>query len=186
MKITEPETILVTGVAGNAATEVVNQLLTVDQSLKIRAAVHSVKNLNKISGDGIEGVQIDYDKRDTLAAALKGVDKVFLVTPESPNTPEYVSNLVNEAKKASVSHIVRLSALGANLDSVVTSLRLHRQGEKIIEESEIPFTFLRPGEFMQNFINFFPKRSRNMVHFTYQLEIQKFRLLMFVISQQLE
>jgi uncharacterized protein YbjT (DUF2867 family) len=33
-------------------------------------------------------------------------------------------------------------------------MRLHRQAEKIIEESGIPYTFLRPNEFMQGFINF--------------------------------
>jgi uncharacterized protein YbjT (DUF2867 family) len=32
---------------------------------------------------------------------------------------------------------------------------LHRQAEKIIEESGIPFTFLRPNDFMQNFVNFY-------------------------------
>jgi uncharacterized protein YbjT (DUF2867 family) len=30
---------------------------------------------------------------------------------------------------------------------------MHRQVEKIIEESGIPFTILRPNEIMQNFIN---------------------------------
>jgi uncharacterized protein YbjT (DUF2867 family) len=32
---------------------------------------------------------------------------------------------------------------------------LHRQAEKIIEESKISFTFLRPNFFMQNFVNFY-------------------------------
>jgi hypothetical protein len=32
---------------------------------------------------------------------------------------------------------------------------MHRQAEKVIEESRIPFTFLRPNFFMQNFINFY-------------------------------
>jgi uncharacterized protein YbjT (DUF2867 family) len=33
-------------------------------------------------------------------------------------------------------------------------MRLHRQTEKLIEESGIPYTFLRPNEFMQGFINY--------------------------------
>jgi uncharacterized protein YbjT (DUF2867 family) len=32
-------------------------------------------------------------------------------------------------------------------------MRLHCQAEQIIEESRISFTFLRPNEFMQNFVN---------------------------------
>jgi uncharacterized protein YbjT (DUF2867 family) len=44
--------------------------------------------------------------------------------------------------------------MGADLKADVGTMRLHRQAEKIIEQSGIPFTFLRPNEFMQNFINF--------------------------------
>lgn len=38
---------------------------------------------------------------------------------------------------------------------------LHRQEEKIIEESQIPCTFLRPTSFMQNFINDFGHTIKN-------------------------
>jgi uncharacterized protein YbjT (DUF2867 family) len=43
----------------------------------------------------------------------------------------------------------------ADAEPGTTIGRLHRQEEKIIEESGIPYTFLRPGAFMQNFVNFF-------------------------------
>ncbi len=70
-----------------------------------------------------------------------------------PNAPELASNLVSEARKAGIRHIVKQSIMGADLEADVGTLRLHRQAERIIEQSEIPFTFLRPNEFMQNFIN---------------------------------
>jgi uncharacterized protein YbjT (DUF2867 family) len=38
--------------------------------------------------------------------------------------------------------------------------RLHIEEEKIIEESGIPFTFLRPSAFMQNFVNYFSQTIR--------------------------
>jgi uncharacterized protein YbjT (DUF2867 family) len=37
---------------------------------------------------------------------------------------------------------------------------IHRQEEQIIEESGIPFTFLHPGAFMQNFVNYFGQTIR--------------------------
>ena len=86
---------------------------------------------------------------------MNGVDRLFLVTPETPNAPEYASNLVSQAKGAGVKHIVKLSAQGTDANAVVASLRLHHQAEKIVEESGIAYTFLQPGEFMQNFVNFF-------------------------------
>lgn len=71
-----------------------------------------------------------------------------------PNADELASNLVIEAKKVGIRHIVKQSVMGADLDADVGTLRFHRQAEGIIEESGIPITFLRPNEFMQNFINF--------------------------------
>ena len=45
--------------------------------------------------------------------------------------------------------------------------KLHRQEEKIIEESKIPYTFLCPTSFMQNFVNYFGQtiRSQNAFYF---------------------
>ena len=152
------ETILVTGASGTVGSEVVKQLSRNGHAVHIKAAVHSVENLKKVKDDRIESVQIDYNKPETLATALKGVDKLFLVTPETLNAPELVSNLVIEAKKAGIRYILRLSAMG---ESSIASVRLHLEGEKIIEESGIPFTILRPNTFMQFFVNFYGPAIKN-------------------------
>ena len=82
------------------------------------------------------------------------MDKIFLLTHPSPKTVKHESNLVTEAKKSGIKHIVKQSIMGADLGADVEAMRLHRQTEKLIEESGIPYTFLRPNEFMQGFINF--------------------------------
>jgi uncharacterized protein YbjT (DUF2867 family) len=38
---------------------------------------------------------------------------------------------------------------------------MYRQEEKIIEESGVPYTFLRPSGFMQNFVNYLGQTIRN-------------------------
>jgi len=63
------------------------------------------------------------------------------------------SSIVEEARKNDVKFIVKLSAMGADLKPGFTGGQLHRQAEAIIEESKIPYTFLRPNAFMQNFVN---------------------------------
>jgi uncharacterized protein YbjT (DUF2867 family) len=154
------ETILVTGSSGTVGSQVVKHLSRNGHAGHIRAAIHSVENLKKVKDDNnrFESVQIDYNKPETLASALKGVDKLFLVTPETLDAPELVSNLVTEAKKAGIKYIVRLSAMG---ESSIASVRLHLEGEKIIEESGIPFTILRPNTFMQFFVNFYGPTIKN-------------------------
>jgi uncharacterized protein YbjT (DUF2867 family) len=148
------ETILVTGATGTVGSEVVNQLSKSDIPIKIKTAVHLNGNAGKVGGsDGIETVPIDYNRSETLKAGLRDVDKLFLLSRDSPTMVELTSNVVAEAKKSGIKQIVRLSAKGADLKAESPSLRMHRQVEKIIEESGIPFTVLRPNEFMQNFIN---------------------------------
>jgi uncharacterized protein YbjT (DUF2867 family) len=103
----------------------------------------------------VQIAQLDYNKPDTLSTALRGVNKLFLLTPFQSNMVDRTSNLVNEAKNAGVKHIVKQSVLGADAEAGITPSRLHRQAEKVIEESGIPFTFLRPNFFMQNFVTFY-------------------------------
>ena len=46
--------------------------------------------------------------------------------------------------------------MGADAEPEITPtpMRLHRQAEKIIEESKIPFTFLHSNAYMQKFAYF--------------------------------
>jgi uncharacterized protein YbjT (DUF2867 family) len=154
--------ILITGATGLLGSEVVKQLSSVTPAVKIKAAVHSVENLNRVKENDaatkVEPVLFDYEKPETLREALGSVDKLFLLTPETSKASELASNAVSEAKKAGIRHIVKQSVQAADntaAAAIVSTIRLHHQAEKIIEESGIPYTFLRPGEFMQNFIRWY-------------------------------
>ena len=173
------ETILVTGATGNIGSEVVRQLSSTTPAVNIKAAVHSTQNKKKVKeeGDRVEVVLIDYNKPETLRQALNQVDKLFLLTPDVPNAPDLASNAVIEAKKAGIRHIVKQSVMGADLEANVGTMRLHRQVEKIIEQSGIPFTFLRPNEFMQNFINFHSPSIKGNNAFYIPLEDAKVSLV---------
>jgi uncharacterized protein YbjT (DUF2867 family) len=75
---------------------------------------------------------------------------------------EISSNFVIEAKKIGVQYIVKLSVMGADEEPGLVIGRLHRQAEKIIEESGIPYTFLRPNGFMQNFLNYYGQSIKTL------------------------
>lgn len=156
------ETILVTGATGTLGSEVVKQLSSDSANFIIRAAVHSIENAKKIDFPGVEVIQIDYNKPESLTKAFSNTNRLFLLTHPSPNTVEQESNMIKEAKKAGIKYIVKQSAMGADDNrSNVELLHLHREAEKIIEESEIRYTFLRPNEFMQNFITFLGSTIKN-------------------------
>ena len=175
---TKQESILVTGASGNIGSEIVKQLLAVAPAVSIKAAVHSLQNVKNVKdGDRVKVVPVDYNESDTLREALKDVDKLFLLTPDVPNAPDLASNVVSEAKKAGIRHIVKQSVMGADLEADVGTMRLPRQVEDIIEQSGIPFTFLRPNEFMQNFINFHSPSIKGNNAFYIPLEDAKVSLV---------
>jgi uncharacterized protein YbjT (DUF2867 family) len=150
------ETILVTGATGTVGSEVVKQLLSArgEEDIIVKAAARSA-NDSTFRNLGVQVVQLDYNKPDTLSSILRGIDKLFLLTPFQSNMVDLTSNLVSEAKNAGVKYIVKQSVLGADAEPSITPSHLHRQAEKVIEESGIPFTFLRPNFFMQNFVTFY-------------------------------
>jgi uncharacterized protein YbjT (DUF2867 family) len=175
---TKQESILVTGASGNIGSEIVKQLLGVAPAFSIKAAVHSRQNVKNVKdGDRVKVIPIDCNELDTLREALKDVDKLFLLTPDVPNAPDLASNAVSEAKKVGIRHIVKQSVMGADLEADVGTMRLHRQVEEIIEQSGIPFTFLRPNEFMQNFINFHSPSIKGTNAFYIPLEDAKVSLV---------
>ena len=158
-------TILVTGATGTVGSEVVKQLVSSSSSssdnndIIIRAAFHSQNKADIFkqynNKKTIQIVNMDYNKSETIADALNHVDKLFLLNLPAPNMAVY-SNLVKEIRKyGGINHIVKLSSMAAEETGFETIIgRIHREEEKIIEESGIPSTFLRPGSFMQNFVNF--------------------------------
>ena len=116
---------------------------------------------------------MDYNKPESVGDALNGVDKLFLVTSPAPNMNELSSSLIKEAKKIDLKHIVKLSVLDADAEPGIMIGRWHKQEEKNIEESGIPYTFLRSGAFMQYFITFLARQLKIKTQFIILQETEK-------------
>jgi uncharacterized protein YbjT (DUF2867 family) len=136
--------ILITGASGNVGSEVLKQ--AVAAGLPIRAAYQSRDKANGAPA-GVDAVLMDYTQPDTVRLALRGVEKVFLVGPPVANVADLEGGVVRECRRAGVTHLVKLSALGGRK---ATFPSLHRDSEERIEAAGVPYTFLRPNGFMQN------------------------------------
>ena len=144
------KTILLTDPTGTVSNAVINRLAFSGRNI-IRGAVDTKVKVDKLNHVH-EIANINYTRPETIADALNNIDRLFLRIPPSVEMVDISSNFVEGAKKNGVKFIVKLSTMGADLKPGYTSGRLHRVVEKIIEESGIPFTFLRPNSFMQSFI----------------------------------
>lgn len=140
-------TILVTG--GTIGNSVVEGLIR--KGSKVRVAVFKPQPNAAWDRAGVEQVEFDYARPETLARAFGGVDAYFSVSPLIQNLSETGIQAVDAAKRAGVRRIVRSSVLGA-ADDAITFPRWHRAVEKTIEESGLPYTILQPTAFMQNLL----------------------------------
>lgn len=141
--------ILVTGATGTVGSEVVEQLLAAGHPVRVltRHPEKAAKYASKV-----EIAQGDLADPESLTAAFAGVDKVFLLAA-GPELAKLEGHAIEAAKKASVKHIVKLSAAGAELDPGIAIGRWHRESEKHLEESGLAWTILRPGAFDSNALN---------------------------------
>lgn len=156
-------TILVTGATGTIGSQVVDALKG-HKDVQVRAAVRSAAKAAALKGGNVTPVDFEYDKPEQLKAAVQGVDKIFLVTPFTPNQVELATRLVDAAKAAGVKHIVKLSAIGVQNEPGIQLGRWHRTVEKAIEASGIAWTFLRPNNFMENFLNYYPPDAQGNIY----------------------
>ncbi len=140
--------ILITGASGNVGREVLKQ--TAATGARVRAAFQSA---SKAAGapSGVEIVILDYNQPQTLQAALKDVERVFLVGPPAPNLTELERKAVDEIKQSGVRQVVKLSSMGGR---EATFPRQHARSEDYIESSVVAHTFLRSNGFMQNFVTY--------------------------------
>jgi uncharacterized protein YbjT (DUF2867 family) len=144
-------TILVTGATGTTGSEVVRELAQL-AGVEVRAGVRASREAAGLKSARVAPVDFDYEQPAVMASALRGVDRVFLLTPFVPNQVEITARFLGLAKAAGVKHVVKLSVLGAELEPGIMASRAHRAVEKLLESSGMAWTFLRPNNFMENFI----------------------------------
>ncbi len=141
-----PEKILVICATGKVGTELVK--LLGENGIPVKAATRNPSGAAEILTGASEITEFDFEKPETFANSLDGVDRVFLMArPGDNNSDKTAIPFIDEAKKKGIKHIVDLTAMGVERDDGF----MLRVLEKYIENSGIPYTHLRPNWFMQNF-----------------------------------
>jgi uncharacterized protein YbjT (DUF2867 family) len=141
--------LLVTGATGTTGRELVAALLA--RGAPVRALVRDAGRGRELLGDGAELVEGDFDRPETVAAACEGVARVYVLTPPHPRQAEWERGVLAAAAGAGVGLVVRHSLQGADDGSPMAAARLHRQSERELEASRLPFVILRPNFFHQTF-----------------------------------
>ncbi|MDX2278645.1 MAG: NmrA family NAD(P)-binding protein [Saprospiraceae bacterium] len=141
--------VLITGATGNVGTAVLAALQNIDHSLDVYAGVRNVNTDKvKLAQYKIKFSPFDFTDISTYANALGGCDVLFLLRPpQISEVKKYFQPMLETCVAQGVQHIVFLSVQGVESSSIIP----HHKIEKLIVDSKIPYTFLRPAYFMQNF-----------------------------------
>jgi uncharacterized protein YbjT (DUF2867 family) len=139
--------LLISGATGDIGARVVRQLLALGH--RPRIFVRTAATARQLFGDTVDIHVGDLADPVSLAAALAGAEKFFLVT-SGPAIPTLDALAAHTAKAAGVHHLVKLSSLDAEHHLALG--RWHALGESAIRATGIPYTFIRPTGFMSNLL----------------------------------
>jgi uncharacterized protein YbjT (DUF2867 family) len=142
--------ILVTGGTGTVGQATVRALKARGKPFKI-----GTRDPGRAKASGTRAVELDFERPDTVAQALLGINRVLSLTPVTDQQDVWIRTLVTAAKRAGVKHVVRLSVIGAGPDASPAFARAHGESEEVIRSSGLAWTFLRPTFFAQNFVNYY-------------------------------
>ena len=152
------EIVFITGGTGNVGTEIV-KILAGNPNLVVRAGARDANAPSSRRvldlGSNVEVVTFDVDHRESLAPALHGVTRVYVLPPFIEAMSEWHRDVVDAISAArSVRYVVKHSVAGARASTPtsVPSLipRLHYEGEARIAASGISWSVIRPTIFAQH------------------------------------
>jgi uncharacterized protein YbjT (DUF2867 family) len=146
--------ILVSGAAGNSGTLIVQALAA--QHIQVRALVRDAARAQHVAA--LPGVKVftgDMAVKETLKAALEGVERVMLISSANDRMVETQCTFIDACKQAGVHHVIKFSGEEAQHGFDPRQFRFtheHEQIEDYLESSGLQWTQLRPSQFMQAYL----------------------------------
>lgn len=150
--------IVVNTPAGHVGHEVVDRLLAARQDVVLIS--RHPRKVETFVSRGARLIEGSMDDKAVLDRAFQGADGLFWLTPVAFDRPDYVRWVHETAEKASElaqRHDIRraliISTVGAQMDSKSGLLECLWTAEQKFKKVVPNVTVLRPGSFMENFLN---------------------------------
>jgi len=146
--------ILVIGACGHVGKETLIALSkdSLSADFQIRAGVRDLEEgIKKVDSFGVDAIECNLKKPESVQKAMQGVSKVFLILPNVEDRLKLCKVAVDAAKSVGVEHFLFLSLLGCEKKSIWIAKQF-RECEQYIEASGIPYTHLRTFWFQENLV----------------------------------
>lgn len=143
-------TLLVAGATGLNGRELLKQLT--QQGIPAKALVRDTARAADLKNEFIQLVEGDLSDPASLNVAFEGIEQAYIVTSINQDTVRWFKNFYAAAKHAEVKHLVKFSGYGSSEDSQSEVIRQHGESDRLLRESGLTYTVLRPNSFFQNML----------------------------------
>lgn len=149
--------ILVTGATGALGRLVVASLLKRVPASSLIAGVRDTAKATDIAAKGVTLRVVDYDRPETLGWALKGIERVLLISgSEVGKRVAQHTAVIEAARAAGVGLLAYTSILRADT-STIGLAKEHKATEEVLAKSGVRYVLLRHGWYTENFLNGIPQ-----------------------------
>lgn len=143
--------ILVTGTTGHLGRLVVDELRRTVDPATVVATARRPEALADLAAAGVTVRALDYDRPETVAAALAGVRQVLLVSSsELGRRVAQHGAVIDAAVAAGVEHVAYTSLLRADTSPLVAAVE-HLATERLLAAAPLITTRLRNGWYIENY-----------------------------------
>jgi NAD(P)H dehydrogenase (quinone) len=146
-------TILITASTGQLGHLVIDALLARGaDAAQLVAGARSPEKAADLAAKGVAVVELDYDRPETVRAAMAGVDTVLLISGSQPGgrIPQHQA-VIDAAAEASVAKLVYTSAPFATTTDLLVNPD-HKGTEELIAASGVPAVIVRNNWYHENFL----------------------------------
>lgn len=143
--------LLVTGATGKLGAKVVETLLETVPAEQLAVSVRNPEKAQSLKDRGVDVRHGNFDEPETLEKAFEGIDRLLIISTDGDNEtriPQH-AHAVAAAQQAGVSFIAYTSVVNA-LESKNFLAPTHRATERAIQETGIPYAFLRNNWYLEN------------------------------------
>jgi len=158
MTMLQKPTVLILGSTGQIGRFILEYLKREPDAVHIRVTARRPEQVTTFQQQGQDAVLLDLDSPATFAAALYGVDRVFLLTGYTVAMLAQSKTFIDAARKARIQHIVHLGVFG-HWDCTDPHIAWHQLVESYIEASGIAWTHIHPNMFMEQIPKFMKIRN---------------------------
>ncbi|WP_418958515.1 SDR family oxidoreductase [Streptomyces tritici] len=143
--------IVVTGATGQLGRLVIDELLATVPAQTVAAVVRDKEKAADLAERGVELRTADYDRPETLEGVFREGERVLLVSGSEVGrrVPQHTA-VIEAAKAAGVAQLAYTGILGGPEADFELAAE-HKETERRILDSGLPYTFLRNGWYSENY-----------------------------------